>query len=304
MATSIKNRRLLSSATLAAVVVSCLLIGLKGWVWRQTGSSAVHASLMDSFLDAIASLLNFWALRHALIPPDKEHRFGHGKIEALASLGQACFIAVSAIWILSECLHPLSHAGTSDPKMIAILAISFPLTGGLILWQRFVIRRTQSLVIQSDSLHYEGDLLINAGACLGIYALGNPIYAIADVAIGCVVALYILRSSWSIGKKALDILMDRELPDDVIDTIQSIVLSHPRVENIHDLRTRSSGFRDFIQLHIGLDGHITLKEAHCISDDVELSLHQRFPHADILIHQDPSSEPIHDEITPGLVVEK
>ena len=293
-----ETARLMRQATYASIGVALLLIIAKLIAWGVSDSLSLLATLIDSMLDALASFVNLLAVRHALSPADREHRFGHGKAEALAGLGQAAFIAGSAAFLLLEAARrfinpvPLESYGIG----IAVMVFSIGVTLLLLAFQRHVIRKTGSVAISADSLHYRTDLLVNGSviAALLLASLGwvgfDPLFAVG-------IALYILYSAWEIVKRAFDHLMDRELPDDERENIKSIARAHSKVRGMHDLRSRRSGMATFIQLHLELDDELSLLEAHKISDEVEAGLLDVYPAAEIIIHIDPISV-VPDEQTP------
>lgn len=281
--------RLMRRATYAATALAVLLIAAKFSAWLLTGSVALLASLADSMLDAAASMVNLLAVRHALQPADREHRFGHGKAEPLAALAQAAFIIGSAALLGAEAFSRLLNpAEVRAPELgVAVMLFSIVATMVLVAYQRSVIRRTRSLAISADSLHYAGDLLINGAviAALVLQAwLGwrwvDPVFAIA-------IALFLALTATQIARSALDMLMDRELGDADRQRIREIAHANPAVRAVHDLRTRVSGRTPFIQFHLELDGAMTLRRAHEISDEVERDVLAAFPDAEIIIHQDP-----------------
>ncbi len=287
--TSTKAARLMRGATYASVTTATVLIVVKFGAWLMTGSVAVLSTLVDSLLDVLASLVNLFAVRHALQPADAEHRFGHGKAEPLASLAQAAFISGSAFFLLVEVgdrlIHPQLVVNTAVG--IAVMVFSIVMTAVLVGFQRYVIRKTGSVAISADSLHYVGDVLVNAGVFLALVLDRVLGWKVADPLIGAVVAVYILFCAWQIARKALSLLMDRELPDKDRERIHRIALSHPEVRGMHDLRTRSSGPHSFIQLHLEMDPALSLTRAHEISDQVEAKIRAAFEHAEVIIHQDP-----------------
>ncbi|MEH6583821.1 MAG: cation diffusion facilitator family transporter [Halioglobus sp.] len=282
--------RLMRLATYASTSVAAVLITAKLVAWGMSGSVSLLATLLDSTLDALASLVNLFAVRHALSPADEEHRFGHGKAEALAGLGQAAFISGSAGFLLLESgrrmLNPEPIEGYGIG--IAVMVFSIIATLALLRFQHHVIRKTDSTAIKADALHYRTDLLVNASVIVALLlsAQGWPGFD-ALFAIG--IAFYILWSAWAIVKHSLDHLMDRELPDEDRERIMSIANSHSEVHGLHDLRSRRSGTATFMQLHLELDDDLKLLEAHRISDEVEDSLLEHFPGAEIIIHIDPIS---------------
>jgi len=279
----------LRRVTRASLAVALILILAKTAAWGFTGAVSLLATLVDSCLDALASLVNLLAVRHALSPADREHRFGHGKAEALSGLGQSLLIVGSGFFLLYESAARLQApvAPTFPAIGIAVMLLSIALTLVLVRFQRRVVRRTGSTAVGADALHYRADLLVNVAviAALLLAHRGWPGFD-ALAAIG--IALYILYSAWQIVRQSLNHLMDRELPDAHRAKIIRIVDAHPDVLGMHELRSRRSGTDMFIQLHLELDDTLTLVEAHRISDEVENALRAEFPRAEILIHTDPS----------------
>ncbi|MFW5450846.1 MAG: cation diffusion facilitator family transporter [Methylophagaceae bacterium] len=281
--------RLMRLATYASVATAIILILAKIVAWFITDSVSVLATLLDSSLDVLASIVNLIAVHHALQPADQEHRFGHGKAEALAGMGQAMFIVGSAGFLLLQAVgrifHPQSNMNGIDVG-IGVMIFSIIATLALLSFQKYVIKHTQSTAIKADALHYKTDLLVNGSV---IVALIFTFYGWShiDALFGVCIALFILYSAWAIVKDSIDLLMDHELPDDDRDKIESVILNHPDTKGFHDLRTRRSGMMVFIQLHLELDGSLTLAAAHEIADQVEGELAALFPEAEVIIHEDP-----------------
>jgi ferrous-iron efflux pump FieF len=289
-ATGAEAERLKRLATYAAVGVAAALIAIKLWAWLVTDSIAMLASLVDSTLDLVASGLNLLAVRHALTPADREHRFGHGKAEAIAGLGQAAFIGGSAAFLLLQSLERLI-----DPQPVAesfiglvVIGVSIALTIALVAFQRYVINRTRSLAIGADHLHYLTDIATNAGVVLALILAGVVGWHIADPLISLAIAGVIAWGAFRILGGAYDELMDREFEDADRNRIKEIVRNHGAVIELHELRTRRAGHHAFIQLHLELPPAMTLVEAHRISDEVEAAIMAAFPDAEVLIHQDPA----------------
>ena len=286
-------------ATYASMTVAVTLILAKAIAWGRSDSVSLLATLIDSTLDAFASLINLVAVRHALSPADKEHRFGHGKAEALAGLGQAAFIAGSAGFLLLQAGRRMVFPVPVDDYGLGIAVMLFSIGATLLLlaFQRHVVRKTASTAIMADALHYRTDLLVNGSVILALWlsVQGWPGF---DALFALGIALYILYSAWEIVKQAFDHLMDRELPDAQRDRITRIANEHRDVHGIHDLRSRRSGTASFIQLHLELDDDLNLLQAHRISDEVEEQLQLAYPGAEIIIHIDPVSvvagEPVPD----------
>jgi len=285
-----ETARLLRLATYASTSVALVLIALKFFAWGSSGSVSLLATLIDSMLDALASIINLVAVRHALTPADKEHRFGHGKAEALAGLSQSLFIAGSAGFLLFEATERIINpvAVESVQLGIVVMVISIVATLGLLSFQQHVIRKTKSTAIRADALHYRTDLLVNGSVIIALIlvSLGWPGF---DGVFAAVIGAYILYSAREIIITSYDHLMDRELPDEDRDSIKALVLAHPSVRGMHDLRSRHSGTMTFIQLHLELDDDLSLMAAHKISDEVEARILSVFPGSEIIIHIDPQS---------------
>jgi ferrous-iron efflux pump FieF len=247
------------------------------------------SSLFDSALDLGASSVNLFAIRQAVTPADAEHRFGHGKAEPLAGIVQVAFILGSSLLLLFEVgKHFLEReAVTQEGIGVAVMLVSIVLTLALILFQRQVVKRTESMAVQADSAHYLSDFLANAAVIVALLLTGFTGWWWVDPLFGLLVALFIAYTALSIGKTSLDMLMDREMEDGDRARIKAIVRAHPEVLDLHDLRTRIAGQDRFIQFHLDLEPEISLKEAHRISDAVEADLMAAFPGAEVIIHQDP-----------------
>jgi ferrous-iron efflux pump FieF len=289
-------QRLRLYATYASLAVAGVLIVAKLVVWIGTGSVALLSSLVDSLVDAVASLLNFIAVRHAIVPADREHRFGHGKAEPLAALGQSAFLAGSAVLLMFEAVRRLVAPVPVEGAVagIAVMVFSIIVTVGLVTYQRHVVDRTGSLAIGADELHYRSDLFLNGGviATLAIDSLFRV--PLIDPLFGAAVGLWVIYGAVKIARLSLTQLMDRELPDDERARVRAIAEGHPEVTAVHDIRTRVAGPTAFIQLHIEMDGAMNLLHAHEVSDAVEARLRRAFPHAEIMIHEDPAGieEPV------------
>lgn len=275
-------------ATYASVATAGVLILVKLIAWTLTDSLSLLATLIDSLLDVAASLVNLVAVRRALLPPDREHRFGHGKAEPLAALGQSAFIAGSAIFLVIQAAQRISRP---TPVLhgeigIAVMGFSIVATLVLVLFQRYVISKTSSLAIRADSLHYVGDILVNAAVILALVLVSQFGWTFIDPLFAMAIAAYILFNAWLIARGALDMLMDRELPEEERQRIRKVILENQDVLGMHDLRTRASGPQTFIQCHIEMDGALSLHHAHSIADRVENQLREAFPGAEVIIHQD------------------
>lgn len=275
---------------IAAVGVAAALVIMKTIAYILTDSIAMMASLADSALDVFTSSVNLLAIRHALMPADREHRFGHGKAEPLAGLGQGAFITGSAAFLVIESVSRLvaPHAIEHPWLGLGVMAVSIGTTVILVIAQRIVVSNTGSVAVGADRMHYIGDIVTNAGVILGIVASTEFGILVADPIIGMAVAAILTWSAVHVFRQSYDQLMDRELPDSDREKIKAVVRAHREVRSLHDLRTRMAGVNTFIQLHIELDPDIKLIRAHEISDAVEADLMTAFPRAEVIIHQDPA----------------
>lgn len=283
-------RRLVTLAAWTATGVATLLLIVKIVIWWLTGSVSLLASLIDSVLDIAASGVNLVVIRYALQPADKEHTFGHGKAESLAALAQAMFISGSACFLILNGIDRFfrPHDLNSPELGVYVSLFAFVVTFALVMFQKYVVRKTGSQAIAADSLHYQTDLYMNLAIAL---ALGLSYFGVtqADAVFAIAIGLFILVSAYKMVTQAIQSLLDRQLPEDEVDKIHNASISVEGVLGVHKIRTRMSGPVRFIQLHLELDDDITLIDAHRISDHVEEKLMQLFPSSDVLIHQDPYS---------------
>jgi ferrous-iron efflux pump FieF len=280
---------LTARAAIASVAMALLLLGLKGYAAWATGSVAMLGSLADTIFDVAASLITLYGVRLAATPADADHRFGHGKAEALVALAQVALIAVSATAILWRAIQRLRDGGTTTDAEYGIGAslIAIAATFALLAYQRRVIARTGSVAIRADNIHYQSDLLLNGSV---VVALALEQYAGltgADPIFGIGIALWLVWGAWRASSAAIDQLMDREWPEDKRQRFVELANRQRGFRGIHDLRTRTSGSHDFAQFHVWVDPGMTIAEAHDIVEDAENALHAAFPGAEVLIHLDP-----------------
>jgi ferrous-iron efflux pump FieF len=289
--------RLVRLTALLAICVAVIMVAMKGFAWFVTGSVALLGAFLDAIMDLSLSVMNFFVIRHAQTPADREHRFGHGKAEALAALAQASFLSLLAAYLIYESALALSDPEPIDESLvgIGIILVSIVLTLGLVFVQKRVAKATQSVAIEADSAHYEADLYMNLAIIVTLVLSGQFGLPHIDPLLGLVVAGLMANSARQVFISAGNQLMDRELDETQRAEIKHIILSHPLVRGLHDLRTRRAGTNIFIQCHIELDGDISLNQAHRISDAVEAQVMATFPTAEVMIHQDPEG---HEELTP------
>ncbi len=277
-------------AAVVSVSVALLLLTLKLFAWFDSQASVMLATATDSLLDLFASLVNLFILKIALAPPDHDHRFGHGKAESLGSLFQAAFITGSAILLMlngvDRVIKPVVLTETDLAVGVTVATIAATL--GLVLFQQFVVRKTGSLAISADMLHYKSDLLLNIAVLVALL-LSNELWPAADGFFTIAIGLYLLISAVDIVKQSLAQLMDKELDEADKAKIKHIVFSHHQALGMHNLKTRQSGPMTFIQLHLELDGQLSLLEAHTVGEAIEFEIAELFPPCEVLIHHDPSS---------------
>ena len=277
------------SAAYASISVAALLVGLKGWAALTSGSTAMLGSLADTLLDLFASLATLLGVWVAAQPADDNHRFGHGKAEALAAMFQVVLISISALTLAGRAIgqwlagaRPEAAQGGIVVSIAAIMA-----TLALLTWQRRVIARTGSIAIATDHLHYKSDLLLNLAviAALALDRYGG--IGGADALFGFGIALWLGWGAWRASQQAIEQLMDHEWPDQRKARFLEVVARHPEMKGLHDLRTRTSGNHDFVQFHMAVDPEMTVRQVHVVMDEVEAKLLAEFPGIEILIHPDP-----------------
>lgn len=287
-----ERARLTARAAIASSAMAVTLIALKAYAAIETSSMAMLGSLADSGLDLVASLIVLLAVRVAAQPADYEHRFGHGKAEALASLVQVILISFSAMFIAFRSTQRLiSGAETGQAELgIAVSVIAMVLTIALITYQRHVVKRTGSLAIGTDRLHYSSDLLLN-GSVIAALAL-DQFFGLtgADAVFGLLIAAWLLWGAWSASSHAMNQLMDREWPDELRERFLAAAKEYPELAGLHDFRTRTSGTHNFAQFHVWVPANWTVQEAHDRLDRAEEELQKRFPNTEILIHVDPEGQ--------------
>lgn len=277
------------SAALASIAVALLLIGLKAWAALSTGSTAMLGSLADTTLDFIASVATLMGVWVAAQPADREHRFGHGKAEALAAMFQVVLISLSALTLAFRSISQFIAGARTEAanEGIAVSVIALVATFGLLAWQRHVIRKTGSIAIATDHLHYKSDVLLNLAVIAALALDQYAGLAGADPIFGFGIALWLGWGAWHASSEAIDQLLDREWPEEKRERFIQVLGRHPELRGVHDLRTRTSGNRDFVQFHVWVDGRMTVTEAHRVMDEIEYKLLKEFPGVEILIHPDP-----------------
>lgn len=277
------------SAAMASVSVAILLVGLKAWAALSTGSTAMLGSLADTTLDLVASLATLLGVWVASQPADEHHRFGHGKAEALAAMFQIVLISISALTLAFRAVQQFIGGARTEAagEGIAVSLIALAATFALLAWQRYVIRKTGNLAIETDHVHYQSDVLLNLAVIAALALDQYAGIAGSDPLFGLAIALWLGWGAWKASQRALDQLMDREWSVEKRVQFLEVIARHPELKGIHDLRTRTSGNRDFVQFHVSVDPNMTVTEAHRVMDEIEAKLHVEYPDVEMLIHPDP-----------------
>lgn len=306
MISAAERSRLTARAAGASIVTAAALIGLKTWAALQTSSMAMLGSLADSGLDLVASLVVLLAVRIAAAPADHDHRFGHGKAEALAALVQVILITLSGIFIGVRAVQRLVvGAQTANAELgIGVSIIAMVLTLALINYQRLVVRRTGSLAIGTDRLHYVSDLLLNASVIVALVLDQFAGIGGADAVFGLLIGLWLMFGAWNASTTAFAQLMDKEWPDDLRARFLAAAREYPELAGLHDLRTRSSGTHRFAQFHVWVPADWTVRKAHDRLDSAEQALQERFPGTEILIHVDPEGQVDRETLLSREITEK
>lgn len=284
-----ENNRLMRAASVASIVTATTLIALKLVTFLLTGSMAILSSLFDSIQDSMTSVINFFAVKHASEPADKEHRFGHGKAQALGAMTQGFVIAAASVFLLKE-----SIARLMEPQEIAKIGLGLSITifaliatFALITFQKFVIKKTNSLSIRADMAHYTGDIMMNVGVIVSMVLAYYLKWTFVDSLFGIIVALYLFTIVYQILRESITILMDTEMPDSFRNKIKKMTLAFPEVQEIYQLKTRQSGSNVFVQFCVALDKDLTLEQAHDIIDKIEEALTHKEPDIQVIIHPEP-----------------
>lgn len=291
MSTKAHNLTLNKRAAYLSIGLSFFLVSIKAYAWFATDSLSLLSSLLDSSLDVVVSVLNMLAITYAAKPADDDHSFGHDAIEDIVGLVQAAFIGASGLFLIYEAIHRfISPQQVLQPGVgISVLLASIGCTLVIVLYQRHIMKKTGSMVVEADSLHYWSDFLVNISIIASLFVASRPGWGIADPCMAIAIALYILYSCLSIGRRAFNNLMNRELPDEIRNAIVKVLCEDTQILGFHELKTTRSGAKALIHLHLDLDDRLSLKDAHEISVNVRNKLLQVTPDAEIIIHEDPKT---------------
>jgi ferrous-iron efflux pump FieF len=292
-------------AALASVTSAVVLLVLKTWAVLATGSMAMLGSLADTGLDLVASLVTLFGVRVAAQRADSEHRFGHGKAEALVALAQVFIILGSAAAIAMRSIDRLQHGkATSHADFgIGVSLVAIVLTLALTTYQARVVKSTGSVAIATDKLHYQSDLLLNGTVIVALVLEQYLHLRGADAAFGLVLAAWLAWGAYQSSGHALAQLMDKEWPEEERAAFLAAAAEYPDLAGLHDLRTRSSGTHRFVQFHLWVPGQWTVLEAHDRIDAIEEALQELFPNTEILIHLDPEGHTDRETMLPTELTE-
>lgn len=284
-----ERAKLSSRAAMASVALAVILLLIKAWAAAATSSTAMLGSLADTALDLVASIATLVGVTIAAQPADREHRFGHGKAEALVALGQVVLISLSALWIGWRAMGRLINGGaTAEMELgIGVSLFAMAATVALLWYQRRIIARTGSVAIRTDNVHYQSDLLLNSAVIAALLLDQAAGIRGADAMFGLGIALWLLIGAYRASSLAINQLMDHEWPEAERAQFLAAAAEYPELAGLHDLRTRTSGTHQFAQFHVWVPGDWTVREAHDRMDKVEEDLQRRFPGTEILIHLDP-----------------
>lgn len=288
----VKHPKLLKIASYASFLTAAMILVAKLFAWVSTDSIAILASLVDSLLDITASLLNVFAIRYSLKPPNDKFRFGHDKIQDLAVFAQSMFFLASGLFLICTSIYRFLEPQevTNSNVGIYVMIFSLTLTTILVIFQNYVIRRTESKIIEADKLHYFTDLMNNAIIIIVIYLSQKHNMAYLDPIAGIALAIYLMWNAYKLLKYSLKNLLDQEFSDEEKQRILEIIGHHKAIFGIHELKTRCAGNKPFIQFHLEMDGDLSLSQAHKICHEIEDKIAEAFPGCEIIIHQDPKGE--------------
>ncbi len=280
---------LVRSASIASLLVASTLIVLKYYGWVTTTSVSLLGSLADSLIDFLASVFVFVAISYSMLPADAKHRFGYGKSEGLAAFVQSLLIGISGIYVCFEAIKRLLNPSQINQPSTAIwiILVSIVLTLALVMYQKYVVKKSKSIAIESDRYHYLTDTYINLSVLFSIAITGWTRFVFIDALVGLLISGVVLYTSVTLLKKSFKILLDQEIQSEDRDRIREIALDHPKVLGFHDLRTRDTGRKYIIQFHLELDPNMSLLESHEITDEVTDNVLKLYPDSELIIHTDP-----------------
>jgi len=258
-------------ATLISTSVATLLVFVKLSIGIASGSVAVLASAIDSLLDTLVSLFNFFAIKKSEENPDEVYQYGKGKIQAIAAVIEGTVITISGVYIIYVAIEKLTHKSETHLLIPSIIAMIFSIVVTYLLVQYLlkVAKKTDNIVIKADALHYQTDLWSNAAVLIALGLVSLTGLDAIDAVFGLGIGVYIIYSAYEIIQEGIEILLDKALDGDIVASIGEIISKHPEVTSYHWLKTRTDGSTNFIEFHMVLRPNMLLLEAHRIADEVE-----------------------------------
>ncbi|MDD2368839.1 MAG: cation diffusion facilitator family transporter [Sulfuricurvum sp.] len=283
--------RIEKKATLVSTTIAFLLVAFKLTVGIISGSVAVLASAIDSLLDTVVSLFNYFALHNSDKEPDENFNFGRRKLEPLAAVIEGTIISLSALFILYTAVSKMVQGSEIDHLDISIgvMIASLIITAGLVFFLNSVAKKTGNMVIQADALHYKTDLLSNGAVLLSLVVISFTEYTFIDPLLGIGISIYMIYSAFPLIKEGVLMLLDAALDPQSVAKINKVLNSQFDISSHHDLRTRQSGSEIYISVHIVFSISTSLYDAHMVGDRIELAFKNLFPENTVysLIHLDP-----------------
>lgn len=277
----------ISVASNVVLMVSKVTAGI------MIGSISIISEAIHSANDLLASFIALFAVRQSSKPPDKEHPYGHGKVENVSGTVEAMLIFVAAVVIIKEAIEKLQHGSQTLQVGWGIAVMGGATLINLLVSQYLlkVGRETDSVAIEADGMHLRTDVYTSAGVFLGLILISFTGWTIIDPIAAIIVAVLIIKTAWELTRKAFLPLVDTALDEDKIMIIESILKeqSHKFFE-YHELRTRKAGRESHIDLHLVVSPDKSIKEAHELCDIIEKNIHQQIPYAQVLIHVEPVEE--------------
>jgi cation diffusion facilitator family transporter len=285
------GRRLRRLASNTSFILALSLVGVKLVAWALTGSMALLAAAVDGVLDVCTSMVTFIGIRFAERPEDDNHRYGHGKGETLAAFLQALLLAGAGCTLVFQALREFMHPRALAQLQAGVLmtAGSLAAVGCLVALQSWVIRRTGSTAIIADRKHYLADIIVNIGVLISLGTSWLTRSERVDPGVGLCLSVYMIWCAWTMVRDALQGLLDEELPPADRETILETVRACPGVVDLHDLRTRNASDRKFIELHLEIDGDLTVRAGHDICERAAAAVRALYDgNAEVLIHAEPA----------------
>jgi len=283
--------RIEKKATLISTIVAFLLVTFKLTVGIISGSVAVLASAIDSLLDMVVSLFNYFALHNSDKEPDENFNFGRRKLEPLAAVIEGTIISLSALFILYTAISKMVQGGVIEhlDLSIGVMIVSLIITAGLVFFLNYVANKTGNMVIAADALHYKTDLLSNGAVLISLVFISFTEYTFIDPLLGIGISIYMIYSAFPLIKEGILMLLDAALDSDSVAKITKLLNSQLDISGYHDLRTRRSGSDIYLSVHIVFSISTSLYDAHMVGDRIELGLKNLFPENNVyaLIHLDP-----------------